>query len=192
ESTKEGTKHSALATRLATLGYASLRFDFSYVGESEGAFEDLTISGEVDDLGGACDELRRRGAGDLALVGSSLGGTVALLYAATIATPIRRTLRRCSTAPSHGSRRISPSPISARRRCGAPRPAADARRVLRLRCRRRGARACRPARHLSVLPRRSAQLPSMPLLRRACVQRVSRAAGGARSRQGAGELLRLV
>jgi len=83
ESTKEGTKHSALATRLATLGYASLRFDFSYVGESEGAFEDLTISGEVDDLGGACDELRRRGAGDLALVGSSLGGTVALLYAAT-------------------------------------------------------------------------------------------------------------
>jgi putative redox protein len=82
ESTKEGTKHTALAARLAALGYASLRFDFSYVGESAGRFEDLTISGEVDDLGGACDELRRRGAGDLALVGSSLGGTVALLYAA--------------------------------------------------------------------------------------------------------------
>jgi pimeloyl-ACP methyl ester carboxylesterase len=83
ESTKEGTKHTALAARLGALGYASLRFDFSYVGESEGAFEDLTISGEVDDLGGACDELRRHGAHDLALVGSSLGGTVALLHAAT-------------------------------------------------------------------------------------------------------------
>src|SRR5690348_9408249 len=58
ESTKEGTKHTALAARLGALGYASLRFDFSYVGESEGAFEELTISGEVDDLAGACDELR--------------------------------------------------------------------------------------------------------------------------------------
>ncbi|MBI3767498.1 MAG: alpha/beta hydrolase [Deltaproteobacteria bacterium] len=83
ESTKEGTKHHALAGRLGALGYACLRFDFSYVGESEGIFEDLTISGEVDDLAGACAGLRGRGARDLVLVGSSLGGTVALLYAAT-------------------------------------------------------------------------------------------------------------
>jgi putative redox protein len=83
ESTKEGTKHQALAARLGALGYACLRFDFSYVGESEGAFEDLTISGEVDDLAGVSTDLRRRGARDLALVGSSLGGTVALLHAAT-------------------------------------------------------------------------------------------------------------
>jgi putative redox protein len=82
ESTKEGTKHQALAARLAALGYACLRFDFSYVGESGGRFEDLTISGEVDDLVGACAFLRARGARELALVGSSLGGTVALLYAA--------------------------------------------------------------------------------------------------------------
>jgi putative redox protein len=83
ESTKEGTKHQALAARLDALGYASLRFDFSYVGESGGKFEDLTIGGEVEDLAGACGFLRARGAGDLAMVGSSLGGTVALLYAAT-------------------------------------------------------------------------------------------------------------
>src|SRR5688572_30743095 len=43
ESTKEGTKHQALAARLTALGYVCLRFDFSYVGESEGRFEDLTI-----------------------------------------------------------------------------------------------------------------------------------------------------
>ncbi len=82
ESTKEGTKHQALAARLTALGYACLRFDFSYVGESEGRFEDLTISGEVADLEGACGFVRDCGAGPLALVGSSLGGTVALLYAA--------------------------------------------------------------------------------------------------------------
>ena len=81
ESTKEGTKHQALAGRLDALGYATLRFDFSYVGESEGRFEDLTIGGEVDDLAGACAFVRARGATVLGVVGSSLGGTVALLYA---------------------------------------------------------------------------------------------------------------
>jgi len=82
ESTKEGAKHQALAARLVPLGYACLRFDFSYVGESEGAFEDLTISGEVDDLAGVYGFLKERGVGPLGFVGSSLGGAVALLVAA--------------------------------------------------------------------------------------------------------------
>ena len=81
ESTKEGHKHQALAARLSALGYVCLRFDFSYVGESEGRFEDLTISGEVADLGGAVDYLSERGLTRLGLVGSSLGGTVAVLFA---------------------------------------------------------------------------------------------------------------
>jgi putative redox protein len=81
ESTKEGAKHQALAGRLAARGYVCLRFDFSYVGESEGSFEDLTISGEVDDLAGACEFLWERGTAALGLVGSSLGGTVAVLFA---------------------------------------------------------------------------------------------------------------
>ncbi len=81
ESTKEGTKHQALAARLTALGYVCVRFDFSYVGESEGAFEDLTISGEVQDLAGVCDALWERGAGAVGLIGSSLGGTVAVTFA---------------------------------------------------------------------------------------------------------------
>jgi len=81
ESTKEGAKHQALAARLTALGYVCLRFDFSYVGESDGTFEDLTISGEAGDLAGACDFLWEHGAGALGVIGSSLGGTVALLYA---------------------------------------------------------------------------------------------------------------
>ena len=82
ESTKEGAKHQALAARLTDLGYACLRFDFSYVGESEGEFEDLTITGEVDDLAGACDFLIAEGVDGLGLIGSSLGGTVAVVFAA--------------------------------------------------------------------------------------------------------------
>jgi putative redox protein len=81
ESTKEGAKHQGLAARLGARGYPCLRFDFSYVGESEGRFEDLTISGEVEDLAGACDFLFARGARRLGLIGSSLGGTVAVLFA---------------------------------------------------------------------------------------------------------------
>ena len=81
ESTKEGTKHVRLAERLARRGIATLRFDFSYVGESEGDFADLTFRGEVEDLGGAWDFFRTRVSGPIGLLGSSMGGTVALLFA---------------------------------------------------------------------------------------------------------------
>jgi dipeptidyl aminopeptidase/acylaminoacyl peptidase len=81
ESTKDGTKHRALAAELETRGYVVLRFDFSFVGESSGRFQDLTIGGEVEDLGGACDWLWRHGTTAIGLIGSSLGGTVAVLFA---------------------------------------------------------------------------------------------------------------
>ncbi len=82
ESCKEGDKSVALAQRLAAAGCDVLRFDFSYVGESEGRFEDLTVTGEVEDLAGAWAFLRERVAGPIGIVGSSLGGTVALLFSA--------------------------------------------------------------------------------------------------------------
>ena len=82
ESTKEGTKHRLLVERLVAGGFGTLRFDFSYVGESEGEFADLTIRGEVEDLGGAFDFVTARAKGPVGLFGSSLGGAVALLFAA--------------------------------------------------------------------------------------------------------------
>jgi len=82
ESTRGGTKQQAIVERFVPLGYSVLRFDFSYVGESEGAFEDLSISGEVADALGALDFLREFDTGTVVLIGSSLGGAVALLAAA--------------------------------------------------------------------------------------------------------------
>ena len=82
ESTKEGTKHRLLVERLRARGFGTLRFDFSYVGESEGEFADLTIRGEVDDLAGAFAFATERVRGPIGVFGSSLGGTVALVFAA--------------------------------------------------------------------------------------------------------------
>ena len=82
EASKEGVKSVRLATALAAAEVNALRFDFSYVGESEGDFLDLTVSGEVDDLAGAWRFARSRLSGPLGVIGSSLGGTVALLFAA--------------------------------------------------------------------------------------------------------------
>ncbi|MET0151997.1 MAG: alpha/beta fold hydrolase [Candidatus Binatia bacterium] len=82
ESTKEGTKHRRLGEQLSSHGIATLRFDFSYVGESEGDFADLTFRGEAEDLGGAWDFLRERVTGPIGILGSSMGGAVALLFAA--------------------------------------------------------------------------------------------------------------
>jgi putative redox protein len=82
ESTRGGTKQTAIVERFVPKGWSVLRFDFSYVGESEGRFEDLTISGEVEDALGALDFLSEFAPTTRVLVGSSLGGTVALLAAA--------------------------------------------------------------------------------------------------------------
>jgi putative redox protein len=82
ESDKNSEKLIFLARRLAERGILALRFDFAYVGESSGRFEDITYSGEVEDLEAAYGLVQERRAGKTAVLGSSMGGTVALLFAA--------------------------------------------------------------------------------------------------------------
>ncbi|MFP6625841.1 MAG: alpha/beta fold hydrolase [Deltaproteobacteria bacterium] len=82
ESTRGGTKQQAIIERFVPQGYGVLSFDFAYVGESQGEFEDLTISGEVDDCLAALDFAATLQTAACILVGSSLGGAVALLSAA--------------------------------------------------------------------------------------------------------------
>jgi pimeloyl-ACP methyl ester carboxylesterase len=80
-SSKDGRKQTALAEALAESGFAVLRFDFSFCGESGGRFEEITFSQEVDDLQCVVEWVRGKGAGPIGLVGSSMGAAVAILYA---------------------------------------------------------------------------------------------------------------
>lgn len=82
ESDKNSEKLIYLAQQLALRGILTLRFDFSYVGESSGKFESITYSGEADDLRAAYQLIRERGREKIAIFGSSMGGTVALMLAA--------------------------------------------------------------------------------------------------------------
>ncbi|MEX0802169.1 MAG: alpha/beta fold hydrolase [Candidatus Binatia bacterium] len=97
ESDKNSDKLVYLSRMLAQRGIVTLRFDFAYVGESSGKFADITYSGEVADLRAAYDFMQSRQPVRTAILGSSMGGTVALLFAAeepcvaalvTIAAPV--------------------------------------------------------------------------------------------------------
>jgi pimeloyl-ACP methyl ester carboxylesterase len=82
ESDKNSDKLVLLSQALAERGILALRFDFSYVGASSGRFEDITYGGEVDDLKAAYALVQNRQTGKTAILGSSMGGSVALLFAA--------------------------------------------------------------------------------------------------------------
>jgi len=81
-SNKDSRKHQQIAERLAARGFLVLRFDFSFVGESEGKLEEMTFTGEVEDLQSAVSFMRTHTNGPLGLVGSSMGSAVAAIYAA--------------------------------------------------------------------------------------------------------------
>lgn len=73
-----GAKATALAAACAKAGWAFLRFDYSGHGASAGAFTDGTIGTWLADALAVIDRLSE---GPLVLVGSSMGGWIALLAA---------------------------------------------------------------------------------------------------------------
>lgn len=81
ESSKESLKHLHLGESLSRAGFTVLRFDFTGAGESSGEFESITCTRQVEDLGAAHGLLRERGLARVGVVGSSMGGTTALMYA---------------------------------------------------------------------------------------------------------------
>ena len=81
---KDGHAARRIAGRLAAMGIAVLRFDFTGLGQSEGAFEETSFSSNVDDLIAACSYLSGRNMAPALLIGHSLGGTAVLKAAARL------------------------------------------------------------------------------------------------------------
>ena len=73
-----------ISRALAMQGIATLRFDFTGIGESEGVFADTTFSTNISDLLCAADFLAREYVPPKILVGHSLGGTAVLEAASQI------------------------------------------------------------------------------------------------------------
>ena len=95
-SSKESEKLILLGRDLSARDVLALRFDFAGSGESKGTFEEVTYSGEAEDIAAAYDLVAKNGIEKVGVVGSSMGGTAALLFAAnhpiaalaTIAAPV--------------------------------------------------------------------------------------------------------
>ena len=73
-----------IATALGTKGIATLRFDFTGLGSSEGDFANATFSSNVADLVRAADHLRSARRAPAILIGHSLGGAAILAAAGKI------------------------------------------------------------------------------------------------------------
>ena len=67
-----------IAGRLAAMGVAVLRFDFTGLGHSEGEFANTHFTSNVQDLNAAADYLTERGMAPSLLIGHSLGGAAVL------------------------------------------------------------------------------------------------------------------
>ncbi len=75
---KDITAARRIAARLAAMGVAILRFDFTGLGHSEGEFENTNFTSNVQDLHAACAALEQKGMAPSLLIGHSLGGAAVI------------------------------------------------------------------------------------------------------------------
>lgn len=81
---KDITAARRIASRLAAMGIAVLRFDFTGLGHSKGEFANTTFSSNVRDLVLAAEHLSGKGMAPSLLIGHSLGGAAVLKAAGQI------------------------------------------------------------------------------------------------------------
>lgn len=81
-SSNKNTKNFVkLSEMLGSMGIASFRFDFWGHGESDGEFENITISEAVDDILNAVKFVKELGYKNIGLLGSSFGGISSIMAA---------------------------------------------------------------------------------------------------------------
>ena len=78
---KDNLAAKRISERLAMIGIAVLRFDFTGLGGSGGDFADTHFSSNIDDLVFAADHLRKAHRAPAILIGHSLGGAAVLAAA---------------------------------------------------------------------------------------------------------------
>jgi len=91
-SSKESSKYVYLAERLCAAGIAACRFDYHGCGESEGNISETTLTIRIHNLESILNHIRGHASVDgtrIAILGSSFGGSTALVEAA------RNTRLRC-------------------------------------------------------------------------------------------------
>lgn len=92
-----------LSRALTSAGFAVLRFDFTGLGQSEGAFEDTSFSSNVADLVQAAQWLEKEHRAPALLIGHSLGGTAVLQAAPQIAAAVAVATLGSPADPQHVS-----------------------------------------------------------------------------------------
>ena len=80
-SSKTSSTNTALTRMLVGQDIATFRFDFFGQGESEGPFDQITVSLAVEQAQRAVDLVKDRGYRHIGLMGSSFGGLVSILTA---------------------------------------------------------------------------------------------------------------
>ena len=73
-----------IAARLAAMGIAVLRFDFTGLGHSDGEFQNTSLSSNVDDLIAAATWCAQQGMPPSMLIGHSLGGSAVIKAASML------------------------------------------------------------------------------------------------------------
>ncbi|HTW71587.1 MAG TPA: alpha/beta fold hydrolase, partial [Acetobacteraceae bacterium] len=81
---KDVVAASRIASNLAAHGIATLRFDFTGLGSSDGEFANTNFSTNLQDLLAAAEAMRARAMAPALLIGHSLGGAAVLAAAASI------------------------------------------------------------------------------------------------------------
>ena len=81
-SSKTSSTNNALTRILTSHGIATFRFDFFGQAESEGPFDQITVTLAVEQAVMAIDLMRQKGFLHIGLMGSSFGGLVSILTAA--------------------------------------------------------------------------------------------------------------
>ncbi|MAG47838.1 hypothetical protein CL617_04485 [archaeon] len=94
-SSKESSTNIELEKVLNENNISTFRFDFYGHGESEGKFENITISEGVDEVLNCVKFLKEKGYKKLGLVGGSFGGIVSILAASKLGNGIYLLVLKC-------------------------------------------------------------------------------------------------